>query len=209
MSVLEDLKERGINTPQNQRRLRQLVEEKLALDLIPIEQLQNLIEYAKFTIGEGKFYLEHLEFEEKKFFEKLAKIRESYPDTTAQFSPGRKAIHGGDQMRDKIRNIIKYIETFIDKNSKKESEANIETNIKTQSQIKICLLDHLGIIDYLQTNGLSNNQIAKLFEHLTKEPITKSSVNKTLSERITKDDKIQQKIASVLGTLGIPYKEVK
>ena len=57
----------------------------------------------------------------------------------------------------------------------------IEPEIQTNNEIKITLLNQLGVFDLLTKKGLTNNNIAELLEFITQSQIKKGSINKTLS----------------------------
>jgi len=80
----------------------------------------------------------------------------------------------------------------------------IEYNFDTQNDLKICFLVELGVIEHLISKNLSQNKIAEIIQFLTKTPISKGSVNTTLS-RITHENLID-KYKTQLSELKIKYK---
>jgi hypothetical protein len=85
-----------------------------------------------------------------------------------------------------------------------ERFGQIETNFDTQNDLKICFLFELGVIEHLISKNLSPNKIAEIIQFLTKTPISKGSVNTTLS-RITNENLID-KYKTQLSELKIRYK---
>jgi hypothetical protein len=64
---------------------------------------------------------------------------------------------------------------------KNKTNETIEPEIQTNNEIKITLLNQLGVFDLLTKKGLTNNNIAELLEFITQSQIKKGSINKTLS----------------------------
>jgi hypothetical protein len=109
----------------------------------------------------------------------------------------------GDTENEKTINTNKkFIEKLREIYNKRFGE--IETKFDTQNDLKICFLVELGVIDHLISKNLTPNKIAEIIEFLTKKPISKGSVNTTLS-RITNENLID-KYKTQLSALKIKYK---
>jgi hypothetical protein len=103
-----------------------------------------------------------------------------------------KTINKNKKAIDKLRKI--FNERF------KETE----TEFDTKNDLKICFLKELGVIDYLEKKGISNNKISEVIQYLTKTQISQGSVNTTLS-RIRNED-LLNKYKTQLADLKIKFK---